>query len=374
MAGQRESVLARAERAYPRIPRADLEDLLADAELALLARGGIADAGHLGGATWTGLEFRAGHWFRRSARAGTLDEQQLAELADPGGAIEDEALDRDERRLLADLLADLTPAEADVIKLRAGEELSRGRAARTLGIAVPELRRLERSGWSKISATALVARAGRLCAKRKVAIAAFAEGTSDEQLAEAARRHLAHCAACRREFAAERERTRRRIAALLPLPLLAGAKHDLLGLLGLGGARAGAKASAPLRAGLSSAAQVASVGALVVGGGVAAIAVSKGGHAARSVPAIFQPGRGAAPPAAHARAAHAPRRHRVHRAAGHRALLTARSVAPAAAATTVPSSAGGATGPARSQPPAGPRPHAGPPASSPSPPPPPAAP
>ena len=201
---------------------AELEDQFQDVALVLCARD-FASEEHLRRALWMGLGFRAKDFWKAARRkevpvALFFDEVIGDDRAD---AIEDVAAAAADRRFIDDCLSELDPQERDVYKLSKGELLSRRRIAKTLHVSEAEVLRVLYRAQRKIDQVAVLAVAGRLCGRRRLAVASLARGQARGLTLEQARAHLSHCPSCLLAFRAQRAALSRDIAAALPLPALA---------------------------------------------------------------------------------------------------------------------------------------------------------
>jgi RNA polymerase sigma factor (sigma-70 family) len=212
----------REQRLWRGASDAELEDQFQDVALVLCARD-FASKEHLRRALWMGLGFRAKDFWKAARRrevpvALFFDEVIGDDRAD---AIEDDAAASADRRFIDDCLSELDPRERDVYKLSKGEQLSRRRIAKTLHLSEAEVLRVLYRAQRKIDQVAVLAVAGRLCGRRRPAVASLARGQARGLTLEQARAHLSHCPSCLLAFRAQRAALSRDVASALPLPVLA---------------------------------------------------------------------------------------------------------------------------------------------------------
>jgi RNA polymerase sigma factor (sigma-70 family) len=203
---------------------AELEDQFQDVALVLCGRD-FASEEHLRRALWTGLGFRAKDFWkaarRREIPVGEFFEETLGD--DRLQAVEDAAATAADRRYVDDCLSELDPRERSVYKLAKGEQLSRRRVAKTLRLSEAEVLRVLYRAQRKIDQVAVLVAAGRLCGRRRSAVASLARGQARGLTLEQARAHLSHCPDCLLAFREQRAALSREVASVLPLPTLA---HD----------------------------------------------------------------------------------------------------------------------------------------------------
>jgi RNA polymerase sigma factor (sigma-70 family) len=201
---------------------AELEDQFQDVALVLSSREFESDE-HLRRALWTGLGFRARDFWkaarRREIPVGEFFEEIIGD--DRLTAVEDAAATAADHRQVTDCLAELDAEERVVYKLTKGEGLSRRRVAKQLGLSEAEVLRVLYRAQRKIDQVAVLVVAGRLCGRRGPAVRALARGQARGLTLEQARAHLSHCQDCLLAFREERAALSRRVAALLPLPVVA---------------------------------------------------------------------------------------------------------------------------------------------------------
>lgn len=202
--------------------RPELEDQFQDVALVLWSRA-YASEEHLRRALWTALGFRArDHWKsarRRELPVGEFFDEVIGD--DRAVAVEDAAAAAADVRCVDDCLSELNERERSVFRLVKGDELSRRRVARSLGLAEAEVLRALYSAERKIDQVATLLMAGRLCNRRGPAVAALARSEARGVMLEQARAHLAHCPDCLLAFRQQRAAIGRRVASVLPAPAVA---------------------------------------------------------------------------------------------------------------------------------------------------------
>jgi RNA polymerase sigma factor (sigma-70 family) len=201
---------------------AELEDQFQDVALVLCSREFQSEE-HLRRALWTGLGFRARDFWkaarRREIPVGEFFEEIIGD--DRLAAVEDAAATAADQRQVTDCLAELDAQERVVYKLTKGEGLSRRRVGKHLGLSEAEVLRVLYRAQRKIDQVAVLVVAGRLCGRRLPAIRSLARGQARGLTLEQARAHIAHCQDCLLAFREERAALSHRVAALLPLPVVA---------------------------------------------------------------------------------------------------------------------------------------------------------
>lgn len=300
----------------------------------VMSRKPIQNEEHLQGAFWTAVgylvaERRAGrHELRVGSQRRVAFEPLQGELA---GEVEDEPFDfvqaRDRVLRAADLISQLDPLERQVLTIMGGYGVGVKRAAKALELPVKTVLAASRSANRKLDHVTAILAAGRMCEYRAGAVRALAEGTALEEEANVAKAHLDACSACRREHVllaremASAQYKQAASAALLPAPVALPHAHGwlerLLSLMHFRMPGGGGGASAE-RAGLMLGGGAGAKVAVAAGVGVLAVA-------------------GAGVTAVHSLEGSTPAPH--HRVVSHRA---ARTSAPAATTSLVPSSAPGA--------------------------------
>jgi RNA polymerase sigma factor (sigma-70 family) len=299
---QIEEILRRRQRRELRIARGfrecrglsahQIEVLYQETVLALLHRP-YEDEKHLCDALRTGIKRRALNLYRDEQRRAEI----LADSADAMHAIqqaqsarespEQIVLAREDRFLIAEFLAELTPREREVFEL-VTEGMKYNRIAKALKMPENEARSTAASCERKRERFQILHDHGRLCGYRSLTIRALLDGAaSTEQLVALAAAHLEACVHCRAEHKISAARLRQafqeQAAALLPPTLatrldrsrrvslhvrvLAARLRPEWVSLGQGGAReraaallAGAGASTKLAAGLVTVAVIAGAG------------------------------------------------------------------------------------------------------------------
>jgi hypothetical protein len=313
---RRELALARGFRQCRRLNDAQLEELYADARLALLG-GEYENEEHLLNTLRKVLKRRALNFSRDGSRrveilaenAPGMHALQAARNAEQGP--EQQALARADRLLVIEFMAELSKDERRVYGMLA-EGIKRDRIATELNVKASEVQKTERSYERKRERFQLLYEAGRLCGYRADTIRALQSGqATSEELALRAIAHVDNCAYCRAQHKTNAKRLRaafeRQAAALLPLPALTirmGLQHVGLRTRLLfhrlmpwassspGGAR---ERAAALLAGGGATAKVATtiVAAAVIAGGTVGVTYQTRPHPhtqARARPnVIFQP-------------------------------------------------------------------------------------
>ncbi|MHB1568821.1 MAG: RNA polymerase sigma factor [Solirubrobacteraceae bacterium] len=221
--------IARACR-YPQcrgLSVAEIEDVYQDTVIALLDHD-YADEEHLRKTLRAGLRHRALNAHRDSRRhrnAIALNRTRL-QPSEPGEheAPEAAALVREDRLLVAEFLAELTPLERRVFAL-----MVEGLKYRAIASVLPDdekaIRTAVRHCEQKRERFQTLYNAGRLCGFRGATIEALLSGaTASPELAQRALAHLEHCGQCRATHRTTAKRLRRRFeghaAVLLPATLL----------------------------------------------------------------------------------------------------------------------------------------------------------
>jgi RNA polymerase sigma factor (sigma-70 family) len=229
---EREVRVARMFNACSGLDTAQLEDLYQDVVEGLLG-GSYENEEHLRNTLRRGIKNRALNLRRNErtrARILALNAPALhrvAQAREDLGAPEQALLLDEDREIVAEFFAELTPREREVFPSVADGMRYRA-IATALEIPVNEARNACRSGERKAERFMLLYESGRLCGYRARTITALLDGqTSSEELAGRAVAHLRHCARCRAEHhtnARQLERSfREQALALLPLPALAKA-------------------------------------------------------------------------------------------------------------------------------------------------------
>jgi DNA-directed RNA polymerase specialized sigma24 family protein len=212
------------------IPVVAREEIVDDAITAVvMSPRGVANEQHLLGAFWLAVDHRCRRYRegRQFARLGSRVRVEFdAALAQAPGSVNPfdrlELLDRFART--ADLMADLSPREREVVSVMATYGVGSIPAARLLHIPLGEVRSAARSASAKLDRVAAIAAAGRMCEFRSRAIAADAVGDASDHEARRARAHVQACVPCRRVYRRLRREMRGRewqraaSAAFLPIP------------------------------------------------------------------------------------------------------------------------------------------------------------
>jgi RNA polymerase sigma factor (sigma-70 family) len=220
-------LLRAARRWFPSLGPDDLEDLHQSAWLSTMRT--EAEIENLEAYLYEAIHSQGLMELRRRRRrpAESLERpdetgQSRAERADlePVGVVGEAAPDEQvEARLLAGLvrevLAELTPRQQQVAKLRWGWGLSREEIAATLALSPRTVKRELRRASERLEAEGDVVREGRWCERRRSLITAYALGVLSENRAARARRHLDSCPGCR-ALVLEQRRRAEWLAALLP--------------------------------------------------------------------------------------------------------------------------------------------------------------
>jgi RNA polymerase sigma factor (sigma-70 family) len=212
----------RARRLWRNAPPADHEDQFQDVALVLCTRVFRSEE-HLRRALWTGLGFRARDFWK----AGRRRELPVADFFEDvragtswDGVVEDAATAAD-GRYVDDCLSELDARERAVYRLAHGEELSRRKVATALGITDADVLRALHSAQLKVDRFALLFVSDRLCARRAAAVGALARSEAHGVDLEQARAHLAHCRDCLLAFRTQQAALGRRVASVLPMPVIA---------------------------------------------------------------------------------------------------------------------------------------------------------
>jgi RNA polymerase sigma factor (sigma-70 family) len=229
---EREVRVARMFNACSGLDTAQLEDLYQEVVEGLLG-GSYENEEHLRNTLRRGIKNRALNLRRNErtrARILAMNAPALhrvAQAREDLGTPEQAVLLDEDREIVAEFFAELTPREREVFPSVADGMRYRA-IATALEIPVNEARNACRSGERKAERFMLLYESGRLCGYRARTITALLDGqTSSEELAGRAVAHLRHCARCRAEHhinARQLERSfREQALALLPLPALAKA-------------------------------------------------------------------------------------------------------------------------------------------------------
>jgi DNA-directed RNA polymerase specialized sigma24 family protein len=212
------------------IPVVAQEEIVDDAITAVvMSPRGVANEHHLLGAFWLAVDHRCRRYRegRQFARLGSRVRVEFdAALAQAPGSVNPfdrlELLDRFARA--ADLMADLSPREREVVSVMATYGVGSIPTARLLHLPLGEVRSAARSASAKLDRVAVVAAAGRMCEFRSRAIVADAAGEASDHEARRARAHVQACVPCRRVYRRLRREMRGRewqraaSAAFIPIP------------------------------------------------------------------------------------------------------------------------------------------------------------
>src|SRR4051812_775607 len=198
------------------------EDQFQDVALVLWSRQ-FASPEHPRRALWTGLGFRARDFWksarRRELPVGEFFEDVVGDSSTEG--VEDAAVIAADARCVDDCLSELDRRERAVYRLVKGDDLSRRRVAKRLGLGESDVLRALYSAQRKIDQVVVLLVAGRLCGRRQPAIKSLARADADDSALEQARAHLSHCPDCLLEFRAQRAALGERVASVLPIPAVA---------------------------------------------------------------------------------------------------------------------------------------------------------
>ncbi len=212
------------------VPVSAQEEIVDDAITAVvMSPRRIANEHHLLGAFWLAVDHRCRRYRegRHFARLGSRVRVELdAALAQATGSVNpfDRLELRDRFARAADLMADLSPREREVVSIMATCGVGPIPTARLLHLPLGEVRSAARSASAKLDRVAAIAAAGRMCEFRSRAIAADAAGQASDHEARRARAHVQACAPCGRVYRRLRREMRGRewqraaSAAFLPLP------------------------------------------------------------------------------------------------------------------------------------------------------------
>ncbi len=207
---------------------AECEDQFQDVSLILWSRD-FASKEHLRRALWTGLGFRARDFWkaarRREVPVGEFFDEVVGDSR--GDSVEDAATTAADKRCVDDCLSELDGRERAVYRLVNGDELSRRRVAKQLGLSESDVLRALYSAQRKIDQVVVLLVAGRLCSRRRPAVESLARAEAAGSTLEQARAHLSHCPACLLAFRRERAALGRSVASILPAPAVMGTAHPL---------------------------------------------------------------------------------------------------------------------------------------------------
>ena len=164
------------------VPLAAQEEIVDDAITAVvMSPREIVNHHHLLGAFWLAVDHRCRRYRegRHFARLGSRVRVEFdAALAQAAGSINpfDRLELRDRFARAADLMADLSAREREVVAVMATHGVGAIPAARLLHLPLGEVRSAARSASAKLDRVAAIAAAGRMCEFRSRAIAADAAG------------------------------------------------------------------------------------------------------------------------------------------------------------------------------------------------------
>ncbi len=218
------------------VPTGVREEIVDEAICAVvMMRRPLMSERHLLGAFWVMARvllarYRHG---RRDLRLGSrlrvpLDE---VELETQDLAAEEVVEPADSAWRAADLMAQLSEIEAQVVLVTATRGIGAKAAARELGLPAKDARAATRSAREKLEMVAAISAAGRMCAYREGAVVAHARGRAFGEQARVAQAHLRACASCRVEYRRVRREMRGRdwqrsaAAVFMPMPAAGGGGH-----------------------------------------------------------------------------------------------------------------------------------------------------
>jgi DNA-directed RNA polymerase specialized sigma24 family protein len=215
------------------IPVVAQEEIVDDAITAVvMSPRGILNEHHLLGAFWLAVDHRCRRYRegRHFARLGSRVRVEFdSALAQAIGSVNpfDRLELRDRFARAADLMADLSPREREVVAVMATYGVGPIPTARLLHVPLGEVRSAARSASTKLDRVAAIAAAGRMCEFRSRAIAADAAGEASDHDARLARAHVQACVPCGRVYRRLRREMRGRdwqraasAAFLPPMPAL----------------------------------------------------------------------------------------------------------------------------------------------------------
>ncbi len=212
--------LAGRHSAFSGLGPVDIEELFdATAEMALGNPERYVDVGHLRGAIFRGMQYRASDLFRRRRRREVaFDDDHPIDLGDD--ELDRIALSQD-LLLVRDFLAALRLPEAEIWKLVHGEGYSVVATAKHLGVSRHAVNEHLTAATRKLQTFTALSHAGRWCERREIDIARVVDGVVQPDTVRRALAHLDACPACRRRHAGAMRRTTRAAGAVLPLPAVA---------------------------------------------------------------------------------------------------------------------------------------------------------
>jgi RNA polymerase sigma factor (sigma-70 family) len=203
----------------------ELEDIYQDTVEVLLKRRYASEL-HLRNALRAGLKHRSLHFHEREGRRAEIRSESTPTLQAPELERQDDteraALIRQDRLVVTEFLAELTPIEQRVFWLLA-EGMKYRQIAKVLNLEGKDAHKAERSCEKKRGQFQVLYEAGRLCGYRAATIQALQAGqATSEELAGRAFAHLESCASCRAEHRTNARRLRLRFQGqakiLLPVP------------------------------------------------------------------------------------------------------------------------------------------------------------
>jgi len=228
-------VLRRVRRWFPTLSEADLEDVYQAAWLSIVRTS--SDVRDMEDYVYAAVRSQGLMELRRRRRRPVVALTDLAASergpcgASAAESFEDEPIDESavtpeelaERQVMGawvrDLLAELSPRQCSVVRLRWGWGLSRREIAGLLGISEKTVKReLEVSG-RRLSKDVEELHSGRWCEHRRSVVTAYALEVLSPTRAERAEIHLRACPGCRR-LVRELRRRVREVGALAPGPML----------------------------------------------------------------------------------------------------------------------------------------------------------
>ncbi len=159
--------------------------------------------------------------FREGADGHGVWKQGIDAVADRTEPLpEEHAEDRDDARLVGELLEELTPLQRKIIKLHWGLGIPRREVAAVLSISERTAKRKMLAAAAIIARNAELVRAEKWCEKKQPLVVAYTLGLTGPRRSAKARDHLQWCSGCRVVALEVRDRLQG-LAAVLPLPALA---------------------------------------------------------------------------------------------------------------------------------------------------------
>jgi RNA polymerase sigma factor (sigma-70 family) len=209
-------------RLWRGMPRVEYDDHFQEVALVLYTRCFESEE-HLYRALWTGLGFRARDFWKAGRRREIpYGDMFGAEAPAPSvDGVEDHGRVVADARHVEDCLSDLDERERAVYRLIRGEELSRRKAAKALGIKEADVLRALYSAQQKVDRFVLLFISRRLCASRTPAVRGLARSDAEPREVRQARAHLAHCSDCLVAYREYRAALSEQIASVLPAPVVA---------------------------------------------------------------------------------------------------------------------------------------------------------